>query len=147
MKTNQYVVLFAISCLLTVVGCSGFVPLSGKVTYSDNGEPVPCGMVMLESAKFMSRGTINKDGTFTVGSLNEKDGIPVGEYRVYIVGAMESREDQSKKKTGPEGMVMAAPMSITYLLDRKYEQASTSGLTFTVDGSKKPFNISVDRYK
>jgi hypothetical protein len=47
---------------------------------------------------YMARGSIQSDGSYTVGSLTENDGLPDGEYQVYIEGA-EVEDPQS-----PSGM-------------------------------------------
>ena len=131
-----------------VTGCSDKVQLKGKVTFSDNGEPLKKGTVIFESDTFMSRGSIQSDGTFVVGSMGEKDGIPKGDYRITIIGAMDTIEDpNAKKDSAMSGVYTAAPLINTYLIDRKYEEVSKSGLTFTVDGSKKECLLTVDRSK
>ena len=147
MKNNVCIVLSAFCCV-AALGCSNNVPLKGQVVYSDNGEPVTKGLIMFESSKFMSRGEIQQDGTFVVGSLKGNDGIPPGDYRISIVGAIESREVAPPRGAAAQsGVAAARPMSITPLIDPKYERVSTSGLTLTVDRSTREHTVVVDRAK
>ena len=67
------VVLFV---FLFQAGCSNHVPLRGTVTFSDDGAPLPNGMVIFEAGAFSAVGPIKPDGTYRVGSLKENDGIP-----------------------------------------------------------------------
>jgi len=137
-----------ICCILLVIalGCSNNVPLRGTVLFSDNGEPVPRGLIMFESSNFMARGEIQSDGTFVVGSLRARDGMPPGDYRISIVGAIESYEvAPTGRTTTPPGVAQAAPMNVIPLIDPRYERASTSGLTVTVDRSTREHSVIVDR--
>jgi hypothetical protein len=51
------------------------------VTYSDNGEPVKSGNVFFASETELGRATI-KDGKYSIGRINDGDGIPRGNYTV-----------------------------------------------------------------
>ena len=121
--------------LLAFVGCSGHVGLTGKVVFSDDGSPVPVGIVALETDTYFSRGEIRPDGTFTVGSLKASDGLPPGLYRVYISGA--------EIVTGqrPDGSDI-----IQQLVDPKFTSPETSGITIDISRSTKDFVIEVDRF-
>ncbi len=133
-------ILFCILMLaVTIVcGCSGKKQLGGKVIYSDDGSPVTIGSVFFTTPTFRAQGDIKQDGTYTVGSTGLHDGIPPGEYDVYIQGADKS---EFKVVNGRE-LEFRTP-----LIDTKYQSPDTSGLTFTVDGSTKTFDIRVDRFK
>jgi len=134
--------------LVVVLGCSDNVPLRGKVVYSDNGEPVPRGLIMLESGTHMSRGEIQSDGTFVISSLKARDGIPPGDYRISIAGAVETYEmatPRAQRAVMPGEVAQSTPMRIVPLIDPKYERASTSGLTLTVDRSTREHTVVVDR--
>lgn len=125
-------------CLLALVflvGCGGNLKLTGKVVFSDDKSPLTSGIVNFISDKGVSRGQIQKDGTYTVGSLKEKDGLPPGDYKVYITSSAINIVD---KKIG---MVRQE-----YQIDNKYEKADTSGLTVKVDKSMT-YDIEVDRYQ
>ena len=73
-------ILFLV-CLF-IAGCgSGNVTVTGTVTYSDTGEPVKSGTVMFSNEKTQGRGTI-KDGTYSVGLMEDGEGVPPGTYTV-----------------------------------------------------------------
>ena len=126
-----------ISCALCIVscavilGCGGNQSLSGRVTYTD-GSPLETGTVCFEAGSFLARGDIKEDGKYTVGSERADNGIPSGTYQVYIMGAEKV----------PEGR-LGLP---TPLIDKKYSNTATSGLTFTADGKSRVFDIQVERF-
>ncbi len=124
-------------CLLCLLGCNNFKDLGGKVTFSDDKAPVPTGTIFFATASTISQGAIKPDGTFTVGSFKVGDGLPPGEYQVFFGGV----ESVSEEKL-PDGTVRT---TYTPLIDAKYMAAETSGLTFTVDGKAKRFDIELDR--
>jgi len=132
---SHYLFALALCCLVILTGgCgSGMKQLTGKVTFED-GSPVTLGSVIFVQGSFQSRGDIRPDGTYTVGTNAAKDGIPPGEYRVYITGVMEERG------MGADGM----PNYVS-LIDEKYTSPETSGLTYTAGTS--PFNITLERAK
>ncbi|MDR1494399.1 MAG: hypothetical protein LBT05_17020 [Planctomycetaceae bacterium] len=113
--------------LLCTAGCSRNVALSGRVTFPD-GSPLTVGEVYFETDTFLSHGSIGKDGRYVLGSLSEKDGLPPGTYRVSIVDAEEP----------------AGAMTYKSLIDEKYKDGKTSGLTCTVKGSTT-FDITVTK--
>jgi len=100
----------------------------------DDGSPVTTGSVVFVQGSFQSRGDIQSDGTYVVGTHSDKDGIPPGEYRVYIMGVTEERGVDSD----------GSPIYVS-LIDEKYAQQETSGLTYTTGTS--PFNITLERAK
>jgi hypothetical protein len=121
-----------LTALLIFVGChNGNVGLSGKVTYTD-GTPLTVGEVCFETDTYVARGTLEKDGTYVVGSISKSDGLPKGTYRVYISGA-------DKMVSGPDGMQL--PES---LIDEKYRKSTTSGLTIDIPISGGKYNITVE---
>ncbi|HBT76440.1 MAG TPA: hypothetical protein DEB39_05840 [Planctomycetaceae bacterium] len=109
------------------------------MTFSDDGSPVPTGTIFFATPTAISQGAIQPDGTFTVGSFGADDGLPPGEYQVFFGGV----EAVSEEKL-PDGTVKT---TYTPLIDGKYSDAATSGLTFTVDGNNNSFDIQVDRAK
>jgi len=132
MKNKCFFVLLL--ALLALTGCSNKVALSGKVVYSDDGSPLTTGTVSLETDTFFARGNLKEDGTFIVGSLKEKDGLPPGRYRVAVSGA-----------TKVLGYFESTPM-LEPLIDPKYSDSRTSGLTIDIQQSTRDFVIEVDRY-
>ncbi len=132
-KTAGICIILAL--LFTSVGCpSGLVPMSGRVTYSDNGEPLETGTVSFTTSRFHARGTIKEDGRYTIGSYTEDDGLPPDTYQIYVSGAVRY-EGEDK-----DGRPIAVP-----LIDEKFTAPATSGLTLKVDGSTKTLDFQVDR--
>jgi len=124
---HQLLSLLGLFVLVGMLGCSNHVGLSGKVVYSDNGEPVPLGEVQLYTPTFVARATIKPDGTFTVGPYKEKDGLPPGTYQVAILSVDEN------------GGVF------TPVADPKYSNIKTSGLSITIDKTTRDMEFVVDR--
>ena len=137
--TRTLLFAFVLVGLVSIVGCSDKQPLGGTITFSDDGTPVPCGAIFFETPTFVAQGTIKPNGTYEVGSTGLKDGIPKGTYSVSIRGA----EDVTTVN-GPNGMQTERRKA---LIDRKYQTPENSGLTFTVDGKTRKFDIQVDRAK
>lgn len=119
--------------LLVVVGCGRQVKMGGRVTFSDNGDPLTMGTVVFKTEIFQARGEINPDGSYQIGSFKYKDGLPRGTYQVYVTGAIQQEE-------GTDGSTVEIP-----LIDMKYANPNKSGLTVTVDGSTKTFDFQIDR--
>jgi flagellar hook assembly protein FlgD len=131
--------IFSIVCVVALVailatGCNSNVPLKGKVTFTDNDEPLTQGTVAFLKDGTVSRGTIQPDGTFVIGTEKVSDGLPPGTYQVYITGS------DIVIPIGEYGANSYEPQ-----IDKKYESPDTSGLTVTVDASTKTFDIKVDR--
>jgi len=132
---NTRFFIIALLVLMTV-GCSDSkVQLSGKVTFSDDGTPLEAGTICFTTETYAARGVLAQDGTYTASSVNPKDGLPPGKYRVYISGAHRVIE------RGPGEMPLYIP-----LIDTKYEDSETSGLELEVSAKTKTFDIQVDRY-
>jgi len=132
MKNFIYVQLFVI---LLLAGCSDNLPLRGKVTFPD-GEPLGIGTVYFEKAGFVARGDLRANGTYDVGSLGSKDGLPAGTYKVYITGAGENLADP------------ANPSRTIYrpLIASEFTDVRTTPLTITVPG-ERVYDITVERPK
>ena len=118
--------------VLTVIGCGGNSRLSGKVTFTD-GKPATHGMVIFTNVtdSFQAKGEINKDGTYVVGSTKARNGLPPGEYKVFVSGI----------DTTAQSLGMGIPVP---LCAEKYQNASTSGLTCTVPAPKNTYNIELE---
>ena len=133
-------------CVLTVTGCSGNVQVTGKVTFPD-GEPLSTGQVVFENEKVSAMGKLSEDGSYTLGTDKEKNGIPKGNYRVYITGAVTYGEAPQIPAAGggynPSGNSALLPSSIS-LIDRKYRSAETSELVVDVKGGMN-YDITVGR--
>jgi len=113
-----------------IAGCSNQVGLSGKVVYSDDKSPVPAGTVYFETSTFVARGNIRPDGTFVVGSVGDKDGLPPGTYRVSV------RDAEQPVGRDAEGN------AVYQLL---FNPDSVSNLTIDITSTTKNFEIEVDR--
>lgn len=126
--------LLLATALLLICGCSGKVPLTGKVTFADDDSPLTTGMVCFAQGSFLARGNLNSDGTYQVSSTGTNDGLPKGKYKVYLVGAELVRSSGGNSTYTP-------------LVDRKYESAATTDIECDVDGSTKQFDFKVERFK
>ncbi len=110
-------------CILP--GCGNNVKLNGTVSFSD-GAPLSCGTVCLTDGLHQYTGPVLADGSFKLGGLEPGSGLPPGNYRVYIVSAIDEN-----------GRSVVA---------RKYESATNSGITIDVPkGNTGPLKITVER--
>ena len=147
---KKHHILPLLFALVIATGCSGKVPLSGTVTFSDNGDPVPLGVVYFVTPTFQAQGAIQEDGRYVVGSDKLSDGLPRGTYQVYIAGAanIEVRQTRPPGQVDPNtgeniDRQFTEEISIS-LIDLKYTDPETSGLTVTVDRGQT-FDIQVER--
>ncbi|MGL4942626.1 MAG: hypothetical protein ACRC46_05490 [Thermoguttaceae bacterium] len=148
---NRFV--YVVCCLVAcgVLGCNNRVPLEGKVVFSDDGSPITSGTICFTDGKQMARGTINPDGTFTMGFLGAADGMPPGRYTVYFFDV--SGDNPSGKPTEAATTPFGTPVpegtpsmtSRRSLIDPKYNRADTSGLTADVSATTKRLDFKVDR--
>ena len=125
--------LLAICTLaLGFAGCSKKLdtyPVTGKVRFPD-GKPLEGGLIIFVSKDTgtQSRARIEHDGTFTLGTLSEKDGAVTGGQRVSV---------------RPESLGPGAPPKQPLL--PKYQSAANSGLEFNVSAdSPNEFDIVVE---
>jgi hypothetical protein len=116
-------------------GCNSNIQFGGKITFSEDGSPLTRGVVCFETDTFAARGNLTPDGTYILGSVAEKDGLPAGKYRVYIAGAL--KENGLDKYNQP----IYEPV-----IDTKYASKETSGLECNVNKSTKHFDFQVERY-
>jgi hypothetical protein len=123
-----------------IAGCGGSgVQLRGTVTFSEDGLPVNAGTVCFVAGNSISRGDLQEDGTYRVGTNKPGDGIPPGTYTVYIINTEKTEEIP----IGNEGNFIDRTVQTVH---RKYTSPSTSGITVTVDRSTKTFDFQVERY-
>jgi len=134
----KQILLLGLTVIVLTAGCSKKIHLGGSVTY-DDGTPVTEGGVIFVTSTFQSRGMITSDGTYTLSSTGNDDGIPPGEYKVFLTGV-----ERTIKIDRPDGSYETRSEP---LILEKYTSPETSELTFTVDGKKKRFDIQVERYK
>lgn len=124
-------IFVSVALLVVVAGCGDKEKLGGKVIYPD-GKPLTKGTIYFSNPTFLARATIRSDGTYDVGSLGATDGLPPGEYKVFIVGAVESR-------TGPADKESLVPLVAT-----EYTSKESTPLTVNVPG-ERVFNIVVEK--
>jgi hypothetical protein len=127
-----------------MIGCSSNVPLGGRITFTDNGEPLPEGTIGFVSGTNQARGDIDKYGKYTLGFQSAGNGLPKGEYKVYIQSV--KIELQTGTDENGDGEPDIIGRKETPLIAKKYANPDTSGLTFIVDGKKNVFDIKVERY-
>ena len=140
MKYHSF--LLSLAVLLLAVGCSNKMPLTGTVTFSDDGAPLTQGVIFFQSDKVLAQGDIGADGKYAVGTDKMTDGLPRGTYQVYITGT----ERLSLVEIDRGAMGGTARTTESPVIDGKYSRAETSGLSFTVDGKTRTFDIQVERY-
>jgi hypothetical protein len=118
----------ALTIALTVIGCGSSGPpvhqVKGKVAYKGKGRisDLTDGMVMFRStsdAKLQAIGTIEDDGSFSLGTFHEGKELPgvlAGTYKARV--EPPGGDDEENKPRLP--------------IQRKYLDFDKSGLTFTV---------------
>lgn len=124
-----------LACVFSI-GCgSGHVGVSGKVTFPD-GSPLTKGEVTFQQGTFAASGKVQPDGTYTIGSLGVKDGLPKGEYVVTVKAIEYSSDTELSEDKAP------VKNSARSLVDPKFFSPETSGLKCDVKG-KTTYNIPV----
>lgn len=110
---------------VTLAGCGrrDLHQVEGVVRFAD-GQPLTAGRVVLDygpQAVHGGWGYVRSDGTFTLGSLSENDGVRAGTVRVAVLNAVavETGRDPSIVKTKP-------------LVHSRFESPATSGLAFEI---------------
>jgi len=148
-KMNKVFVFCVVVVCFFVSGC-GNPKVSGKVTLSD-GTPIAKGEVIMQSDTLVAKGKIQKDGTYRMGTKKEFDGVPKGEYKVYLLATEEYKfpgpggklytADELKALQNDPQAVSPMPVAIPSI-NKKYESPATSGLVCSVKG-KTDFLIEV----
>ncbi|MGL6194588.1 MAG: hypothetical protein ACRC2T_07160 [Thermoguttaceae bacterium] len=133
MSRTIFTKLSLIILLLFVTGC-GNTKLKGKVVYSDDGSPLPAGIVCFKTDTFLARGQIGEDGTFTVGSKSENDGLPSGTYEVYITNATKPSGSDSS------GMPILEELIVPGVLN-----GEKSPIKMDISSSTKEIELKVER--
>jgi hypothetical protein len=143
----KHIILLLSFVALCIAGCGGNVPMGGRVTYSDTGEPVEFGMVSFSTQTKQSRAEIKEDGRYVIGTFGDKDGLPKGEYSVMVYAAKSEGSLRTVKGVpGDKGKEYTRTETTTInLIDPKYQNPETSGLKVIVDGKTKTFDIQVER--
>jgi len=147
-KTPIIVICSLLFAFTGIAGCgSGFVPLRGKVTFSDDGSPLTTGFVYFDNGTEVARGKVNADGTYTVGTMSKTDGLAPGLYKVYVqaIAPDPSGVLEQAPPSGSEASAMSGIPRAVSLVDAKFTSADTSGLECNVDRSTKSYDIVVER--
>jgi len=129
---KKYTCLLCLLICLVIIGCGKNKRLTGKVTF-DDGTPAPNGTVIFRKDNFMSRGEIKSDGSYKMSSEGTNDGIPPGEYKVYVQGVTEM-------PPGTPGQMILPVL----LCHPKYSSPDTSGLTCKVPAPGNKFDIVLE---
>jgi len=134
------------------VGCGGQCKVTGKVTLTD-GTPLTHGEVLFESDNMVAKGSINTDGTYRMGTTKPGNGVPKGDYRVYLLATADNKfrgpdgnlytiEEMNEKRAQWGNVGSPMPIAIP-VIQGKYESPHTSGLECKVTGSLV-FNIELE---
>ena len=138
---TRFTYLFTLAILTAIAGCgTNNVPFGGTVTFSDDGTPLEVGTVAFTNGVQQARGDLGPGGKFDLGFVKVSDGLPKGTYTVYITGAVKQEERVAANARPGEKF-----WTETRLIAPKYNSPDTSGLTVTVDGTTRTFDIKVDR--
>lgn len=110
-----------------MLGCGNTVcDVGGKVTF-DDGQPVTGGYVYFDNGALSGRGTIQADGSYSMGMQKDGKGLPPGAYKVYVDGPLNNAADLPE--VSPE-----------------FNSAETSPLSYNVEAGKPiTFDIVVKR--
>jgi hypothetical protein len=132
---TKFSLILACLCLSFNGGCnnSGFYPVQGKVI-DETGQPVP-GLEGSEivfsqiDGKSSSIGELQPDGSFRMFTDTPGDGVPPGDYKVYI----------PRRHLDPERQ---APQTI----EAKFEKIESSSLEAKVEKKRNTFEFKVKRF-
>jgi hypothetical protein len=122
-----------------LIGCSNKVKISGTVTFSD-GEPVNFGCVCFDNNGKTYYGYLDNKGHYSPGELKDGDGVPCGNYKIWLSGTVLSEEilDKEGESTGKS--------YDTFRVTEKYTSPKTTDLKFEVKhGGSKTFDFTVER--
>lgn len=123
MMIKRLLVSSVFPLLLAVVLCGcGNPKTTGKVTFPD-GTPLTTGTVCFATSQFVFYGDLQPDGTYSMGKIRDGQGIPDGDYHVYVQGAQVA-----------DGLDENDSVKYKFLIDEKFRDASTSGLNCAVSG-------------
>ena len=135
----------ALFVVILLTGCGSNLKLGGKVVFPD-GKPLETGTIIFSSDSVLARAYLKADGTYDVGSLSEKDGLPPGKYKVYITGAVKVAGKRKVTLTGGEGGTTTEGEEdiLESLIHEKYLSRDTTPLEIEVPG-QNVYIITVER--
>ena len=126
------------------VGCGANVPLRGKVL-DQEGNPITVGTVNFSSAQGLSRGKIQSDGSYTVGTLKDTDGLPPGTYKVYVTGAEIALPPKGPAPLDLMGQPIQQMGSFQKLVATKYTTEGSTPLTCEVPVKGNQYDVIVEK--
>jgi hypothetical protein len=137
--TKTRVVAAVAVLLVGTAGCGksrvSTYPVTGKVMFQD-GQAVKSGTIEAESIEHgtSASGSIQDDGTFTLGTYTSDDGAVPGKHRVIVVQLIIS--DGINKHHKNHGRPV----------DPKYGNYATSGLTIEVAESENAVKVTLPNH-
>ena len=135
-RKRLLIILLILSFFACTTGCGNQVKVKGRVTFAEDGSPLTTGTVCFETTGHTARGFLDKNGCYQLTSIKENDGVPPGNYKVFIEGALEP--------AGNDKLGMAVKVAI---VDRKYTDPTNPAYTFEVNSSNKVFDFTIERIK
>ena len=121
--------LFFVALLLSLTGC-GNPSVKGTVKF-DDGTPLTTGGVCFIAGSNTATGAIKSDGSYVLSESRAGDGVKPGHYKVTV---------SAQTGGGSDGE------PLVHLVDPKFGDPGTSGLTCEVKGSTT-YNIAVTKPK
>ena len=126
-----------------LIGCSDQKQIKGKVTLLD-GTPLANGRVIFEKEGFNASGEIQKDGSYIMGTLKHNDGVPKGEYLVYVTGATKhDKTFEMKTYTVDMKPTTVTMPSFEPVVSKKHSSPYTTDIKCNVNKSMT-FDFSVE---
>ncbi|GHT10494.1 hypothetical protein FACS1894170_02660 [Planctomycetales bacterium] len=131
----KHIILLSALFAIVIAGCGDSrILITGTITYEDDGSPMNTGNIQFESAANTYSGLI-EDGKYKTGGQKAVQGIPPGEYKVWISGAYAQVSDGDKTGLG-----------VLPLVADEYCSATKTPLSFEVKpGGATTFDIKVKR--
>ncbi len=125
-----------------VVGCGGPKPykVKGKVIFKGDKKPMTGGQVIFLSVgepQMMATGLVEPDGTFSLDS-QFGHGAVEGEYRVRVEPEIPDGPQQGRMLRNPRA-------AMATIVDKRYLDVNTSGLTFLIKPGENDLTIEVER--
>lgn len=149
---NRLACLGLLLSLVLGTGCSGNVHVHGKVAF-DDGSPLTLGTVVFDDGQISARGKLDENGSFRIGSKKADDGLPPGNYKVYIIGALKGGytspvgniEQSAAFGQVPVGKKQDRSSQVQFLVHTKYGNRNTTDLSCEVTSSTREVNFTVER--
>jgi hypothetical protein len=121
----------------SLLGCNsgGRVPIDGQVKFSDDSDVSPLAgytVTMQQGQGESSIGEIQPDGSFTMTTLSENDGVLPGNYQIAVTPPTSADPDKPPPKP---------------VIPSKYFKLETSGLSADVQPGKGDVELTLDRAK